>query len=83
MTSNQALTPREEKIFQLLRKHQQMSLEHIADAIGVPRNNTNTSIRFLAFKLQSTSWEITKLPGGIGRGNKAIFRMERRKPRSG
>jgi transcriptional antiterminator len=71
------LSSDEQLIFDLLKKKEQVSLDELMKHFECTRHSLTGRIRDLNFKTAAEGWVIVNV-GGIGRGNKAIYKMEKK-----
>lgn len=72
------LTEREKQIFALLKGQKSISMDELVKVFGVSRHALRINIMYLHNKISPEGWVITN-SGSVGRGNKSVYTMEKRK----
>lgn len=74
---NLNLSEDEARVFALLQKNDELSLDQICILTGARRQSMIVRMKYLAAKLAPEGWIIIN-KSGIGRGNKAVYAIEKK-----
>lgn len=71
------LTESEHHIFNMLKRKKTMSLDDLMKHFEGSRHSLTVRMKYLSAKVSQEGWIITNT-GGVGRGAKAVYSMEKK-----